>query len=78
MIKKILIITINKTVIDVFLTNHVEELSNKFQIEFLSSYKSNKIFIKKYYKNNFVDLQRSIGLINFLKNIKEFLRIIKK
>ena len=32
--KKILIITINKTVIDVFLTNHVEELSNKFQIEF--------------------------------------------
>ncbi len=45
--KKILILTINRTVIDVFLTNHVEELSNKFQIEFLSSYKSNKIYIKK-------------------------------
>ena len=45
--KKILIITINKTVIDVFLNNHVQELSKKFQIEFLSSYKSNKIFIKK-------------------------------
>ena len=77
--KKILILTINRTVIDVFLTNHVEELSNKFQIEFLSSYKSNKIYIKKkYYKNNFIDLQRSLGLINFFKNIKEFLNIIKK
>ena len=71
--------TINKTVIDVFLTNHVDELSKKFQIEFLSSHKSNKIYIKKkYYKNNFIDLQRSIGLINFFKNIKEILSIIKK
>ena len=77
--KKIIIMTINKTVIDVFLTNHVDELSKKFQIEFLSSHKSNKIYIKKkYYKNNFIDLQRSIGLINFFKNIKEILSIIKK
>ena len=77
--KKIFIITINKTVIDVFLINHIKELSKKFQIEFISSYKSNKIFIKKeYYKNNFVDLQRNIGLINFFKNIKEISNIIKK
>ena len=77
--KKILIVTINRTVIDVFLSNHVDKLSKKFQIEFLSSYKFSKICIKKnYYKNNFVDLQRTTGLINFFKNIYEILNIIKK
>lgn len=77
--KKIFILVINKKVIDVFLRDHVINLSNHYEIEFISSTHGPTISInKKPYKNYFVNLKRSFSLTNLSRNIFEILIIILK
>lgn len=77
--KKICFLIINEKVINLFLINHINNLSKSFDIEFISA--SKKIFFlingRKFY-NHYLNLSRSFNIINFIGNLIKLLIIILK
>ena len=77
--KNLTFLVINKEVVDVFLINHLRLLRKYYQISFISPINSHRIkFDNHFYKNSYINFDRSFNLLLFFSNIFYLIKFLKK